>query len=381
MEALKKIEVRELQVPPVIVPPTYTISKIVGTLKDLDAYEAFMVEKDRVGMVTMRDILRVSQLESTKTSTIVNYPTKLAPTTSLGQAARIMTDYRLRALPIVEDGEVAGTVTAKRILELLSEKAPLNFQVKSLASGSLTMISEADTVAKARNLMVEKKIDHLPVTSDEKVSGIVTSNQIVFHLVPRERIGSETLGLEGQRNLGFQVKSLMDSEPLLFPAEKEASEVLRGMLRAGRTYSLVTVLDIVQGIVTPRDYVKLVAEPAAKPELPVYIVGLPEDPFESEVAKSKFLNAAVALKRAFPEIEEARSIIKTSESVKGKERRRYEVDVALTTTKDIITYTHAGWDLPAVYDELSTRLKRLLTEKRRSTKRYLRKGLKKKRMR
>jgi len=381
MEALKKIEVRELQVPPVIVPPTYTISKIVGTLKDLDAYEAFIVEKDRVGMVTMRDILRVSQLESTKTSTIVNYPTKLAPTTSLGQAARIMTDYRLRALPIVENGEVAGTVTAKRILEFLSEKAPLNFQVKSLASGSLTMISEADTVAKARNLMVEKKIDHLPVTSDKKVSGIVTSNQIVFHLVPRERIGSETLGLEGQRNLGFQVKSLMDSEPLQFPAEKEASEVLRGMLRAGRTYSLVTVLDMVQGIVTPRDFVKLVAEPAAKPEISVYIVGLPEDPFESEVAKSKFLNAALALKRAFPEIEEARSIIKTSESVKGKERRRYEVDVALTTAKDIITYTHAGWDLPAVYDELSTRLKRLLTEKRRSTKRYLRRGLKKKRMR
>lgn len=381
MEALKKIEVRELQVPPLIVPPTYTVSKIVGTLKDLDAYEAFIVEKDRVGMVTMRDILRVSQLESTKTSTIIKYPTKLSPTASLGQAARIMTDYRLRALPIVEGAEVTGAVTAKRILEFLLEKATLNFQVKSLASSSLTTIPEGDTVAKARNLMVEKKIDHLPVTSDKKVSGIVTSSQIVFKLVPRERIGSETLGLEGQRNLGFQVKSLMDSELLLFPAEKEASEVLRGMLRTDRTYSLVTVLDMVQGIVTPRDYVKLVAEPAAKAEIPVYIVGLPEDPFESEVAKSKFLNAAVALKKAFPEIEEARSIIKTSESVKGKERRRYEVDVAVTTTKGITTYTHAGWDLPDVYDELANRLRRLLTEKKRSTKRYLRKGFKNKRTR
>ncbi|MBS7622576.1 CBS domain-containing protein [Candidatus Bathyarchaeota archaeon] len=381
MEALKRIEVRELSTPPVTVPPTYTISKIVGKLKETNAYEAFVVEKDKVGMVTIRDILRASQIEGVKIAAVTKYPTKLSPTASLGQAARIMTDYRLRALPIVEDGEVTGAVTAKRVLEFILEKAPLNFQVGSLASGNLTMISESDTVAKARNLMVEKKIDHIPVTSDKKVSGIVTSSQIVFSLVPRERIGSETVGLEGLRILGFQARSLMDSDLVLFPAEKGASEALRGMLRTGRTYSLITVLDMVQGIVTPRDYVKILAEPEAKAEIPVYIVGLPEDPFESEVAKSKFLNVAATLNKAFPEIEEARSIIKTSESVKGKERRRYEVDVALTTARGVITYTHTGWDLSDIYDELAVRLKRLLTEKQRSTRRYLRRGLKKMRTR
>jgi hypothetical protein len=187
--------------------------------------------------------------------------------------------------------------------------------------------------------------------------------------------------LEGLRILGFQARSLMDSDLILFPAEKEASEALKGMLRAGKTYSLITVLDMVQGIVTPRDYVKLLAEPAVKAEIPVYIVGLPEDPFEAEVAKSKFLNVAATLSKAFPEIEEARSIVKTSESVKGKERRRYEVDVALTTARGVITYTHTGWDLPDIYDELAVRLKRLMTEKQRSTRRYLRRGLGKTRIR
>ena len=378
METLKGIEVRELQTPPVIVPPTHTISKIVGVLKDLDAYEVFIVEGERVGMITTRDILKISNLGSTKTIALANYPTKLAPTTSLGQAARIMTDYRLRALPITENKEVTGVVRAKTILEYLLEKGALNFQVKSLMSGGLTTISEGANIAKARNLMIEKRIDHLPATSDKKVSGIITSSQIVYHLLPKERIGSETLGLEGQGSLGYQVKSVMEEDPLLHQAEKEASEVLKNMLRAGKTYSLITVLEMAQGIVTPRDFVKLVAEPEVKPEIPVYIIGLPEDPFESEVAKSKFLNVVNALRRGFPEIEEVRSIIKTSESTKGKERRRYEVDVAITTPKDVITYTHAGWELPNVYDELATRLKRLLTQKAR-TKRYLRKGLKSKR--
>jgi CBS domain-containing protein len=163
VEALKRIEVRELSTPPVTVPPTYTISKTVGALKETDAYEAFIVERDRVGMVTIRDILRVSQVEGVKITTVAKYPTKLSPATSLGQAARILTDSRLRALPIVEDGEVTGAVTAKRVLEILLEKAPLNFQAGYLASGNLTMISENETVAKARNLMVEKKIDHIPL--------------------------------------------------------------------------------------------------------------------------------------------------------------------------------------------------------------------------
>jgi len=381
MEAIKRIEVRELQTPPVVVPSTYTISKIVGVLKDLDVYEVFIVEKDRVGMVTTRDILRASNIASAKTPTLVRYPTKLSPKTSLGQAARILTNFRLRALPIVEGGDVTGVITAKRILEVLSERGTLNLKVDSLVSSSLTTITENDTVAKARNLMVERRIDHLPATSDRRVSGIVTSSQIVYHLTPRERIGSETLGLEGQRNLGFQVKSLMETEPLLCRAEEESSHVLRSMLRMGKTYALITVLDMVQGIVTPRDYIELVAEPEVKPEIQVYIVGLPDDPFESEVAKSKFLNVVGTLKRAFPEIEEARSVIKTSESAEGKERRRYEVDVAIKTPRDLVTYTHAGWELPNIYDELATRIKRLLTQKQKSTKRYLRRGHKTKRPR
>lgn len=365
MEAVKKIEVRALQTPPIIVPSTYAVSKIVGVLKDLDGYEVFMIDNDRVGMVTMRDILRVSHLTSEKASTLANYPAKLSPTTNLSVAARIMTDYRLRALPIVDGREIVGVVTAKRILEVLLERGFLKIPVKSLISGSLITITENDTVAKARDLMVRKRIDHLPVTSYGKATGVITSSQIVFHLIPRERIGSGSLGIEGQRNLGFQVKALMDTAPLLCRVEEEASDVLRYMLRMDKTCALITVLDMVQGIVTLRDYVKLVAEPEVKPEVPVYIVGLPEDPFEAEEAKSRFLKVVGKLKRVFPDIEEARSVIKISESFKGKERRRYEVDVAIKTPRDLVTYTHKGWELPNVYEELANRLKRLLTQKRK----------------
>jgi CBS domain-containing protein len=377
---LKNVEVKKLQTPPVTVPSTYTISKIVGVLKDKNCYEVFIPVREKVGTVNVRDILRVSHLTTTKTSSIMKYPTSLSPTTSIGEAARILSDYRLRALPIVEKKELTGALTARKILEFLLEKGSLNFQVKSLTTGRLTTISENDTVAKARNLMVDKKIDHLPVISDKNVVGIVTSNEIVFRLIPRESARTMTSTRGDQKNLGYQASSIMET-PLTCQANDKASEALANMLRAGKTYNLVTVLGMIQSIVTPRDYVNLIADPKPIVEIPVYIIGLPEDPFEAEVAKSKFFNSVGTLKRSFPEIEEARSVIKISESVKGKERRRYEVDIAITTSKGVINYTHSGWELPTIYDELASRIKRLMTQRRGTAKRYLRKGQKTKRRR
>jgi CBS domain-containing protein len=281
----------------------------------------------------------------------------------------------------MEGRELTGALTARKILEFLLEKGSLNLQVKSLTTGRLTTISENDTVAKARNLMVDKKIDHLPVISDKKIAGIVTSNEIVFRLIPRERIAIAMTSTRGaQKNLGYQASSIMET-PLTCQARDKASEALANMLRAGKTYNLVEVLGMVQSIVTPRDYINLLAEPKPIVEIPVYIIGLPEDPFEAEVAKSKFLNSIETLKRAFPEIEEARSVIKISESIKGKERRRYEVDIVMKTRKGVVNYSHSGWDLPSIYDELATRIKRLMTQRRGTAKRYLRKGQKTKRKR
>jgi CBS domain-containing protein len=368
MEALKKIEAQELQTKPIIIPSDYTISKIIGVLKDLNVYEVFTVERNKIGMITIRDILKVSHLASAKPSSLINHPTKITPTTALSKIARILTDYSLRALPIVKDEEFTGAVKDKKILEVLLAKSDLNFPIKSLSSSKLITITEDDIVAKARNLMVENRVDHLPVISHKKISGILTSSHIIFRLIPRER-SARAFGIEIKKRLSYQVKALMDNRPLLCQAHDKAFSVLEKMLKMDERYALITVLDIVQGIITMRDFVRLLAEPEVKPEIPVYIIGLPEDPFEAALAESKFFKVVQSLKRVFPDIEEARSVIKISESIKGKERRRYEVDIAIKVTKDVVSFSHKGWELPSIYDELSNRIKRLLSQRRRKTRR------------
>ena len=133
------------------------------------------------------------------------------------------------------------------------------------------------------------------------------------------------------------------------------------MLTSGKTYSLVKFWDELHGIVTYRDFVFVLAE--LEPlDIPAYIVGLPDDPFEAELAKTKFMREARVLGKAFPKIEEMRSVIKTKEI--SDNRRRYEVKVSVRASGKAYVYSAEGWELPSVFDEITSKMRRLLTKRR-----------------
>ena len=362
MESLRRLDVSRFRSEPVILPPTATVSKVIGALRDLNAYEVFVPMSSKVGMITARDLLSVTNLE-TKVEALLKYVPRLAPTSTISEAARVMMDYRIRALPIVEDDEVAGEVKSLSILNAMMELHSKTIKVKSIMTANPITIDEEDLVSKARNIMVRRRIDHLPVLAEHKLTGILTSNHIAASMIPPEGVERGIRGLDEQKKLNFPVRDLMDRRVLTCNLDDDVLTVLRKMLDQHATYALVTLWgEELQGIIAHRDYLKLLAEPE-KEEVPIYIIGLPDDPFETEVAKDKFRRAINLLKRRFPYIEEARSIIKSSTPVKDKERRRYEVKVAIKTTKQMLTYSETGWDLPQIFDILSDRMKRLMTQK------------------
>jgi ribosome-associated translation inhibitor RaiA len=136
------------------------------------------------------------------------------------------------------------------------------------------------------------------------------------------------------------------------------------LLEGSKTCVLVVQWEELQAIATQRDFMTLLAEPEPEPEVPVFMVGLPEDPFESEATKAKFKRIVRQLRKVFPDILEARSIIKSQHKA-GKERGRYEVTVQIRTPRNSFTYSEEGWELPLVYDLITDRLKRLLTQKQK----------------
>jgi len=149
---------------------------------------------------------------------------------------------------------------------------------------------------------------------------------------------------------------------LTCPTDATADGALQLLLTNAKTCVLVTQWEELQGIATQRDFMTLLAEAEPEPEVPVFIVGLPDDPFESEATKAKFKRIIRQLNKVFPNILEARSVIKTKQKM-GTQRGRYEVRVQIRTPTESFSYSDEGWELPLVYDLITDRLKRLMTKK------------------
>ena len=83
-------------------------------------------------------------------------------------------------------------------------------------------------------------------------------------------------------------------------------------------------------------------------DIPIFLIGLPEDPLDAELAKSKFANIVKLLKTVYTDIEEARCRLKIRE-IQGA-RKRYEIDSNIISTHAVTSYANSGWDLAKMFD-------------------------------
>jgi CBS domain-containing protein/ribosome-associated translation inhibitor RaiA len=343
-------------------PPNSTLSKVTGLLSERGTYDVFFPESNRCGVISARSVLRTA-VETTKLPALISYVPALKKDASIGAAARLMSDYRIRAVPVSDGRKIIGEVKCVNLLQELNGRIGQDLKVASIATKNpLTVDAEAPT-AKARDLMVRKRIDHIPVTRTGRLAGILTSTDVVVRMAQSERVGPRSIRPETRGTLDFPVGNAMDLTPLTCPPETSVDQALETILKSAKTYILVTQWEELQGIATYRDFMTLLAEPEQETEVPIFMVGLPDDPFEAEATKTKFKRTINQLHRIFPDILEARSVIKSRFTKPGKERGRYEVHVHIRTTTNSYSYSDEGWELPAVYDLITDRLKRLMTQK------------------
>lgn len=362
LEKIRTTKLDSLVTDLIEVPPDSNLRKVISIMAEKGVHEILIPDKNRCGMITAADALRASM--ETKPEALVSHIPVMTMETTVGEAARIMTDYKIGAVPVSDGRKITGQVTNSNLLHLLKGNLG-DRRVSSISKESPVTMDAEDSAASARELFSRKRINHIPVKQRDKLVGLVTSTQILAVLPTRERVGMKSRSPETRSGLDFSLKDIMDSDPLTTPPQDSADETLNKLLHLDKTCVLVAQWDELQGIATRGDFVALLAEPQEKPEVPIYIVGLPDDPFEAEAAKQKFKRTINQLHKILPQILEARSVIKATASKPGKEKRRYEVRVHIKTPKNTYNYMASGWQLAEVYDTITDRLKRILSQKER----------------
>jgi CBS domain-containing protein len=353
-------DVNELSTEPIVISSSAPLTKAISALKEKHAYELFVVEESKIGMVSIRDILKTKNVRSRRVSSLSISIPVLSPGSEIARAARIMTDYRVRALPIVDDGDITGQVTALSICQALNSRGKLDFTIDKIMTTHPITLEANDLLAKAKTVMNRKNIDHLPILERAKTVGVLTSQRILDTLVPPERPMKDK-SPETRRVGQLSVRGLMEP-PFIVDVQEKTSSILIRLIESGMTCALVHFGEELQGIVTYRDFVKLLAK-RKKTGPPIYIVGLPDDLFEAEMARGKFSRAVNLLRKSFPEILEARATLKSSSPPGKRGRKRYEVKASVYTPHRAFIYSQSGWDLPAIFDQISERLRRIMARR------------------
>lgn len=125
-------------------------------------------------------------------------PTTVAPDTKARDAVDIMVQKRLRALPVVgEKGEVLGVLTEWEVMRALLPHIPRagestaldeeseELTVREVMTRSVLCVSEEMGLEEAVNLMLNKKVEQLPVVRESSFSGMLTRSDIIRKLFAR----------------------------------------------------------------------------------------------------------------------------------------------------------------------------------------------------
>ena len=145
------------------------------------------------------------------------------------------------------------------------------------------------------------------------------------------------------------------------------------MLKTDTTCCLVNLWDNLQGIITTRDILSLLAL-KIESEIPLFIVGLPEDQSDVDLIVSKFTDTLKRLQKVYTEIQEAKVTIK-QQRTGGKKAGKYEVSIrVITPHHSPYIYTEVGFDLSQTLEALSQKLLRNLSKRsKRRNKQSIRK--------
>jgi len=247
---------------------------------------------------------------------------------------------------------------------------------KTSASDIMTrspiVIGKTDKIASAQAIMKRRRIDHLPIVQKGHLVGMITSKAMLELMLRSERIGRKSVGISETRNrLDLAVTGVADKNVISANVDETLQSVTDLIVSQNSTYCVIKGVDDVQGIITHRDIIALLGE-KVKEDIPIFLIGLPDDPLDAELAKSKFANIVKLLKTVYPDIEEARCRLKIRE-IKGA-RKRYEVDSNIISTHAVTSYSNSGWDLAKMFDQMSDSLKKRMAHRITSKQKQSRYG-------
>ena len=107
-------------------------------------------------------------------------PETVEPGQPVAEAAKLMKQADVGMIPVVQEGQLAGTVTDRDIvLRVIAEgKSPASTTVGEIASGEVVTVDPEQELEEALELMSKHQVRRLPVVENGRLIGVLAQADV-----------------------------------------------------------------------------------------------------------------------------------------------------------------------------------------------------------
>ena len=137
-------------------------------------------------------MLTAGQILNTKQTPIVH---SVPPETSVLDAVQTMTDQRIGALLVLQDGSPVGIVTERDLARkfALMNRLPGETQVREIMSSPVVHVGLNESAESCMALMAERQFRHLPVIDGKQIAGLISITDLVREVPAKQQFIIEQL--------------------------------------------------------------------------------------------------------------------------------------------------------------------------------------------
>ena len=121
----------------------------------------------------------------------------VSPNDTFAEAARVLSQNRISSVVVKDDRAVAGIITERDFVHAVAEGVdPQKVSVADRMTTELATVDRKTDVADAARLMAERRIRHLPVVDKGSLAGIISIRDLTSWAIEEMTGGHELPDLE-----------------------------------------------------------------------------------------------------------------------------------------------------------------------------------------
>lgn len=260
-------------------------------------------------------------------------------------------DSGSKALPYMENNKIVGVVRRDTMLKvILSLHLLSKYKVYDVMSAPLVAIGNDATLSEAKTAMQKNRINRLIVTSDTKVSGILTYRSLLDYVAKSKERASK---LERYVLMDTKVDALAEKDVHSIDYGQNVEDAVRGFIERKISSLLVTRAGNPIGIITIRDVFAAIATRAKSEVENITISGL--DDYTQEYGND-IINALRSMDDKINKFHNLK-VVGMALNIKRSKTRNYELKLRVWLEKRGAVSAHSrGYTLQSALDDVLKRV-------------------------